>query len=81
VIDENHAHYLGRERVEMLAVFPRSLLLVQEPKIEFMDEGGGLKNIGISFSSHIGGSYFPEVRVDKRHQLVEGRWLAVSPFR
>src|SRR5258707_8964157 len=29
----------------------------------------------------IGGSYFPEVRVDKRHQLLKGRGLAVSPFR
>ena len=81
VIDENHAHDLGRECVEMLAVFPPRLLLVQEPKVEFVDEGRGLENVWISFPSHIGGSYFPEVRVDKRHQLLKGRGLAVSPFR
>src|SRR6202022_2936873 len=81
VIDENHAHYLGREGVEMPAVFPCSLLLVQEPQVEFMDQGRGLKYIGISFSAHIGSGYFPEMRVDERHQLFEGGGLAASPFR
>jgi hypothetical protein len=45
-----------------------------------MDEGRGLKNIRVPFSSHIGGRDLPEVRIDKRHQLFECGWLAVPPL-
>src|SRR6266480_7548899 len=42
VIDERHAHHLGCEGVEMLAVFPHGLVMVQEPNVEFVDEARGL---------------------------------------
>jgi hypothetical protein len=80
VVDQDHAHHFGRKSVKMCAIFPHRLLLVQEPQVEFVDQNRGLNNIRISLAPDIGCGHFPQMRIDKGHQLIERRGLAVSPL-
>ncbi len=53
VIDQNAAHQLRGDAEEMSAVPPGRRLLIDQPKIIFVDQAGGLQSVIGSFALEI----------------------------
>jgi hypothetical protein len=67
VIDEDHTHDACGEGVEVAAVFPGGLLLIEEAEVKLVDEDGSLEDVWIALAADIGGGHFTEVGVNERH--------------
>jgi hypothetical protein len=72
MVNQDHAHHFGGEGVEMPAVVPCGLFLVQEPEVKLVDQRRGLKNVRVALPTDVGGGYLPKVRIDERHQIFKG---------
>src|ERR1019366_2560981 len=81
VVDKYPAHHLGCECVEMPPVFVRDFLLVQQLQVEFVHESRCLQHIGISLPANVRRGDLTQVGIDKWHELLEDRVLAISPLR
>lgn len=79
VIDQDAAHDLGGDAVEVGAVLPADVALVHQFEEGFMDDPGALQGVAGALTAEIGAGEPVQLGVDQRHQLVEGRAVAVAP--
>ena len=75
-VDEDAAHHLRGHAEEVRAVLPAHLRLVDEPEVRLVDEGRGLEGVADALAPQVAGGEPPQLRVDERQQVFEGRALA-----
>jgi hypothetical protein len=46
-----------------------------------MDETCGLKRVALAFMAHVPAGYPAQLVVDKRHELLERRFVALTPIQ
>ena len=57
MVDQDHTHHFGGERIEVPAVLPFRFPLVQQPQIQFVDENGSLQKVSVTLPGDIGGGH------------------------
>jgi len=72
VIDQDSAHHLGGEGIEMAAIFAHSILLVQQAHIKFMYQCRALQHVGVALAANVGCGHLAQMRIDQRHQFLKG---------
>lgn len=78
MIDQNIAHELGGDGEEMHAVIPVNRIVVDEPQVSFVHQGGAFESVLIALSRNAPGQP-AQLVVDQRHQLFACRAVAVVP--
>jgi hypothetical protein len=66
MVGENPPHHARRDREEMGAVLP-ARRLIDESKVGFVNQGGGLQRVG-AFPRHVTTGHPVELVVDERHE-------------
>lgn len=79
VIDQDAAHDLRGDALEVGAVLPADVALVHQFEEGFMDDAGALEGVAGALAAEVGGGEQVEFGVDQRHELVEGSAVAVAP--
>jgi hypothetical protein len=67
MIDQNPAHHLCGEGIEMSSVFIGDFLLIQEFQLELMHQSRCLEQIGVPLPANVGGGDLAKMGIDKRH--------------
>jgi hypothetical protein len=80
VVHENAAHLAGRDRKEMGAVLPGNVHF-DELYERFVDNGGCLKRVTGSFSTHIAPRTIPQLLIDEGGQSLQSVRVARAPRR
>ena len=74
VVDEDAAHGLRRHRQEMGAILPLHALVIDQPQIGFVDQGGGSAGCGLTRSRrHVVVGQAVELLVHDRRERAEAR--------
>jgi hypothetical protein len=77
-IYEDAAHGLGRGGKEVAAAIPvLGLFDINQPQIDFMNQGGGLQGLSRFLLSQLLGRQFAQLVVDQRQKLVSGFRVAL----
>src|SRR5262249_41654234 len=63
----------------MPTTFPMDAPLIDEPEIGFVDKGRGLQRVACALPAHIVPGEPAELVVDEWHQLVERRFVSITP--
>ena len=79
MIDENSAHDLCGEGIEVPPILVRNLFLIEKLEIKLMDQGRRLQHVGVSLATNVRRGDLTQMGIDKRHELFESRVFAVSP--
>ena len=79
VVDEDAAHQLGDNSIELRAVLPFDAPLVDEAHIGFVDERRGLQSVAVLLAPHRGDGAPMQLGVDDGQQLIAGGGIAASP--
>jgi hypothetical protein len=74
------AHHTGRQRDEMRAILPADLFRLDQTQIGFMDERGRLEAVTGLLVPQMASRDLMKLTVDKRHQLLQGGFVALSPL-
>jgi hypothetical protein len=80
VVDEDAAHHLRGHADELRAVLPARAPLVNHQQVRLVDEGGRLERVVGALAPEVVAGQPPQLVVDERHQLVEGRAVAAAPL-
>jgi len=64
----------------MGTVGPMDVLLVDEPNVSFVDQGGCLERVAFSFPAHVTAGEPVQFVVDQWIQLVECRLVPIAPL-
>src|SRR6476661_7379352 len=78
-INEDATHQAGTNRVEMRPILPIDALHVHQPKIDLMNQRGGLKSVARLLRGHVPPGQAMEFAIDNRHELLERTIVARSP--
>lgn len=76
MIHQDAAHRFGGGEEEVPAAM--ELLIPDEAKVRFVDEGGGVERVVGRFAGHLCGGEFPKLAVHERKQ--GGRGVSVAPW-
>ena len=79
VIDQDPAHHLRRNAVEVRAILPDDALLPDQSQIRLVDECRRLKGVVRPFAAEIGSRAPPELLVDQGHQFLACLEVAFAP--
>jgi hypothetical protein len=79
VVDENAAHELCGDSVELRPVLPFDTPLVDEAHVGFVDQRCGLQRVAVLLAPHRRRRPPMELGVDNRKQLIAGGGVAASP--
>ena len=78
-VDQDVPHQLRRDCQEVGAVLPADVTPVHEADKRFVHQRGRLKHVAGPLAPQVPASELAQFRVDERHELVEGRFVPVSP--
>jgi hypothetical protein len=79
MIDEDAAHQVGREGQEVGAARPFEACLTGEAQIGFMDDGGRLKRVVVSFAAELPGGDASKLSVNQGEDLLRRRPVSCAP--
>jgi hypothetical protein len=80
VINENAPHELRRYREKVRAVFPIYAVLIDEPEINFMNQGSWLEAVVAALPQHVAGGQTMEFVVNEIEQPTFGGAVSLAPF-
>jgi hypothetical protein len=76
MIDEQAAHGGGGDGKEVFATAPEKVVLTCHTEEEFVDEGGGLECMILTFAGHTVGGYLAQFGVDDIEKATANLWFA-----
>ena len=79
VVNQDAPHHLGRHCEEMRAILPFHALVVHQPHVGFIHQGGGLKGVSRAFAPHVVMSQEAKVVINDRGQALERVLVAPAP--
>jgi hypothetical protein len=79
LVDQDAPHHPGRHRKKMRTVLPLHLPQVDQSKVGFIHEGRRLQYVTAALARHVLPRETPKLPMDKRHELVEGLPVSLSP--
>src|SRR3989454_6350932 len=80
MIDQDAAHQLCGNSEEVRAVFPVNALAIDQPHICLVDQRCRLQRVTGTLAAHVMAGQLAQLAIDQRHQLVERRFVAVTPL-
>ena len=78
-VNEDVPHQPRRHRDEVGPVLPAHVAPVHQADERFVHQGCGLKHVPRTLAPEVPASQLAKLRVDERHELVEGRIVSFSP--
>ena len=81
VIHENPAHHLRGDAEEMSPIPPIDVPLVNQPKVDLVDQCRRLKRVANTFGAKLTRSDSTQLRINERKQLVQRVGITVPPLR
>lgn len=79
VINQDLSHQTRGHAEEMGAVLPRRVLPIDQPKVDLVDERGGLERVAHALASEITAGEARQFCGDQRRELLESVLVAVAP--
>src|SRR5262245_56500842 len=79
MVNEDSAHRVRGHAEKMCSILPTHMALVDEPKVDLMDERRRLKRVVYALTSKLAGRDAPELVIDERQQLFERSGVASTP--
>lgn len=79
VVYEYVAHHLGCKGKEVGTISETGSILLKKAQIQFVDQRCCLHHAGVALPSQVGSSNLSQMRIDERHQLLEGLSFALLP--
>lgn len=79
VIDQHATHHAGGDRQEVSAALPIDPLLIDQPQVGFVNQGGRLQRVVTPFAPQAGRRPGPEIPMHEREQVVPRLNVAASP--
>src|SRR6187200_2064080 len=79
MIDENAAHHLRRETIELGAVLPWHLCLPHEPQVRLVHECGWLQRVVATLAPQVARRLTPEFPMHEREQRLASLHIAAAP--
>ena len=79
MIDEDAAHHLRRQAIELGSILLRHVRLADEPQIRLVHEGGWLQRVVATLAPQVAGGLAPEFPMHEDQQRIAGLLIAVSP--
>ena len=74
MVDQDAPHHLGRHREEMGAILPFHALVVHQPHVGFIHQGGGLQGVPRAFALHVVVSQAAKLVINDRGQALNASW-------
>ncbi len=69
MVNQNHAHDLGRKRIEVGMIVPVSFLLIYQAKVKLMHERRSLQSSRLRGAANIRGGNATQMRIDDRNEF------------
>ena len=79
MINQDLSHQTRGHAEEMGAVLPRRILPIDQPKVDLVDERGGLERVAHALASEITAGEARQFCGDQRRELLESVLVAVAP--
>jgi hypothetical protein len=80
VIDNQPAHLLGGQVEKVQAILAADGGAGEHSHAELVDQGGGLKRVGVKFLPKINGGEVPQLTVDSGDELAAGFVVSAAPL-
>src|SRR5262249_17677774 len=80
MFDQNLAHQLRGDAIEVRPTLPLRKNLSPESQVSFVNESGGLQRVTGSFGSEVAIGDLAQILVDDRYQLFQGVPVALTPI-
>jgi len=80
VVNENATHELRGYREKVRAVFPIYAVLIDEPEINFMNQGSWLEAVVAALPQHVAAGQTMEFVVNEIEQPTFGGAVSLAPF-
>ena len=79
VVNQNPSHELCRHGEEVGPVLPAHALVIHEPQVSFVDQGGGLQTVAGALPPQVVPGEPAQFVIDDWRQLIEGVLIPVAP--
>jgi hypothetical protein len=69
MLNQDPTHGLGGRTVEVRTTVPSDIAIPNKPQVGFVNQGCGLKRVGLSFTSHLPLRKITKRSVDQRQEI------------